>query len=52
MIHFQVTDLPNSFNESFMDLSGYTMAKEAATKCFSETNLSPKDVDVFEVTNL
>ncbi|XP_005110322.1 non-specific lipid-transfer protein [Aplysia californica] len=44
-----VTDLPNSFERSFMDLSGYSMAREAAKKCFNETKLCPKDVDVFEV---
>jgi len=44
-----VTDLPNSFSKSYMDLSGYSMAKEAADKCFDQTKMSAKDVDVFEV---
>ncbi|PVD23938.1 hypothetical protein C0Q70_17214 [Pomacea canaliculata] len=44
-----VTDLPSSFKSSFRDLCGYTMAKQAAQRCFEETHLSPQDVQVFEV---
>lgn len=44
-----VTDLPSSFERSFIDLSGFTMAKEAALKCFAQTGLTPKDIDLFEV---
>ncbi|GFO03739.1 non-specific lipid-transfer protein [Plakobranchus ocellatus] len=44
-----VTDLPSSFERSFIDLSGYAMAQQAAAKCFSQTGLSPEEVDLFEV---
>jgi len=44
-----VTDLPSSFGKSFIDLSGFSMAKRAAAKCFSRSGLSPTDVDVLEV---
>ncbi|CAL1548703.1 unnamed protein product [Lymnaea stagnalis] len=44
-----VTDLPSSFGQSYMDLSGYSMAKLAAEKCLAETRLTPNDVDVLEV---
>ena len=44
-----VTDLPSSFGKSFIDLSGFAMAKRAASKCFSRSGLSPADVDVLEV---
>lgn len=44
-----VTDLPSSFEKSFIDLCGYTMAKSAAQKCFDESGLGPQDVQVFEV---
>lgn len=44
-----VTDLPSTFAKSFMDLSGYSMAKRAAELCYQDSGLSPKDVDVLEV---
>lgn len=44
-----VTDTGASFKESFMDLSGYHMAKEAANRCYRDTGLSSSDVDVLEV---
>lgn len=44
-----VTDKSSSFAESFMDLSGYRMAKEAAHKCYLDTGLTAKDVDVIEL---
>uniref|UniRef100_A0A2C9JSB8 Thiolase N-terminal domain-containing protein n=1 Tax=Biomphalaria glabrata TaxID=6526 RepID=A0A2C9JSB8_BIOGL len=44
-----VTDLPSSFEKSFMNLSGYSMARKASEKCYTETKLTSKDIDVFEV---
>ncbi len=44
-----VTDLPSSFGDSFLDLSGFSMAKKAAEQCYAKTGLHPKDVDVLEV---
>ncbi|KAJ8305348.1 hypothetical protein KUTeg_015893 [Tegillarca granosa] len=44
-----VTDKISSFDKSFRDLSGYSMAKEAAQRCYTESGLSPSDVDVIEV---
>ncbi|ESP05633.1 hypothetical protein LOTGIDRAFT_208622 [Lottia gigantea] len=44
-----VTDLPSSFDKSFMDLSGFNMAKLAADKCYKEANILPSDIDVAEV---
>ncbi|XP_059175919.1 sterol carrier protein 2-like [Physella acuta] len=44
-----VTDLPSSFEKSFIELSGFSMAKLAAEKCYAETGLKPDDVDVLEV---
>ena len=44
-----VTDTADSFKQSFMDLSGYRMAKTAAERCYRDAKLSPKDVDVLEV---
>ncbi|XP_076440102.1 sterol carrier protein 2-like [Babylonia areolata] len=44
-----VTDLPTSFGNSFQDLCGYSMAKLAAQRCYSDTGLTPADVQVFEV---
>ncbi|KAK6183067.1 hypothetical protein SNE40_010615 [Patella caerulea] len=44
-----VTDLPSSFDKSFMDLSGYTMAKIAADKCYKDSGISAQDIDVAEV---
>lgn len=44
------TDLPDSFQgRSFLGLCGYTMSQSAARKCFSEANMSPRDVDVIEL---
>lgn len=44
-----VTDLPSSFANSFRDLCGYSMAKQAAQQCYTDTGLTPADVQVFEV---
>ncbi|KAL3870088.1 hypothetical protein ACJMK2_042701 [Sinanodonta woodiana] len=44
-----VTDMPSSFGKSFLNLSGYHMAKEAARKCYADSGLVAKDVDVLEV---
>ena len=44
-----VTDLPSSFGKSFIDLSGYSMAKQAARQCYSNSGLSSTDVDLLEV---
>lgn len=44
-----VTDMPNSFEKSYIDLSGYQMAKEAARRCYEEAGLGPQQVDVIEV---
>ncbi|KAK3091030.1 hypothetical protein FSP39_016630 [Pinctada imbricata] len=44
-----VTDTKESFQQSFMDLSGYKMAQRAAQLCYQDTKLSPSDVDVLEV---
>ncbi|XP_065057864.1 sterol carrier protein 2-like isoform X2 [Rhopilema esculentum] len=44
-----VTDLPSSFGKSFIDLSGYSMAKQAARQCYSSSGLSSTDVDLLEV---
>ena len=44
-----VTDMPSSFGESFIDLSGFSMAKRAAHQCFVKSGLTPNDVDVLEV---
>ena len=44
-----VTDMQSSFGNSFLDLSGYSMAKRAAENCFRKTGLNPTDVDVLEV---
>ena len=43
------TDLPNSFNHSFLGLCGYFMSKEAARRCMQEAGLSANDVDVIEL---
>ena len=45
-----VTDMPSSFGRSFMDLSGVDMAREAAQRCYKDTNLTSSDVDVLEVS--
>ena len=44
-----VTDLPSSFEKSFMDLAGVTMATKAAIDCYRSSDLTPRDVDVLEV---
>lgn len=44
-----VTDLPSSFGKSLRDLSGYSLAREAARRCYSDTGFTPQDVDVIEV---
>ncbi|XP_034270986.1 sterol carrier protein 2 [Pantherophis guttatus] len=44
------TDFPSSFEEnSCIKMVGYDMTKEAAKKCFSQTGLTPEDVDVIEL---
>ncbi|KAL5459801.1 hypothetical protein EMCRGX_G033177 [Ephydatia muelleri] len=43
------TDLPSSFNNSYLNLCGYEMSRRAAELCYKETGLSPRDVDVLEV---
>ena len=47
-----VTDLPSSFEKSFMDLSGFGMAKKAAQQCYDESGMTSSDVDVLEVSNI
>lgn len=44
-----VTDLPSTFEKSFMDLSGFGMAKKAAQQCYDESGMTSSDVDVLEV---
>lgn len=44
-----LTDLPSTFDKSFMDLCGYRLAQEAAKRCFNDAKLSPADVDVVEL---
>ena len=44
-----VTDLPSTFKDSFLDLTGYRMAQKAAQDCYSQSGLTPRDVDVLEV---
>lgn len=44
-----VTDMPSSFEKSYIDLSGYQMAKEAARRCYQESGLTPDNVNVVEV---
>lgn len=44
-----VTDLPSSFQHSFLDLSGYHMAHKAAEDCYRQAQLTAHDVDVLEV---
>lgn len=44
-----VTDLPSSFNTSFLNICGYEMSKRAAERCFGDAGMSIRDVDVIEV---
>ncbi|XP_071117521.1 sterol carrier protein 2-like [Haliotis cracherodii] len=44
-----VTDLPSSFEKSYIDLSGVGMARTAAERCYADSGLRPRDVDVLEV---
>ncbi|XP_064625621.1 sterol carrier protein 2-like [Lineus longissimus] len=44
-----VTDLPSSFGEYFRDVCGYSMAKTAAARCFRDSGMDMRDVDVVEV---
>lgn len=44
-----VTDLPSSFEQSFMDLAGVAMARKAAVDCYRSCGLTPYDVNVLEV---
>ncbi|XP_078350176.1 sterol carrier protein 2-like isoform X1 [Oculina patagonica] len=44
-----VTDLPSSFEHSFLDLAGVAMARKAAEDCYRSSGLTPYDVNVLEV---
>lgn len=44
-----VTDLPSSFEHSFLDLAGVAMARKAAADCYRSSGLTPNDVNVIEV---
>ncbi|XP_020613629.1 non-specific lipid-transfer protein-like [Orbicella faveolata] len=44
-----VTDLPSSFEHSFLDLAGVAMARKAAADCYRSSGLTPYDVNVLEV---
>ena len=44
-----VTDLPSSFDQSFLDLAGVAMARKAAADCYRSAGLTPSDVNVLEV---
>ena len=44
-----VTDLPSSFEHSFLDLAGVAMARKAAVDCYRSSGLTPYDVNVIEV---
>ena len=44
-----MTDLPSSFGQTYMDLVGCSLAKEAASRCYRDSGLQPSDVDVLEV---
>lgn len=44
-----VTDLPSSFEHSFLDLAGVAMARKAAADCYRSSGLTPYDVNVIEV---
>lgn len=44
-----VTDLPSSFEHSFLDLAGVAMARKAASDCYRSSGLTPYDVNVIEV---
>ena len=44
-----VTDLPSTFKNSFLDLTGYQMAQKAAQDCYRQSGLTADDVDVLEV---
>lgn len=43
------TDLPDSFNHSFLGLCGYSMSRVAAQRCLREAGMSMGDVDVVEL---
>ncbi|KAJ7384650.1 hypothetical protein OS493_020229 [Desmophyllum pertusum] len=44
-----VTDLPSSFDQSFLDLAGVAMARKAAADCYRSAGLTPGDVNVLDV---
>ena len=47
-----VTDLPSSFDQSFLDLAGVVMAvrlPQTAADCYRSAGLTPSDVNVPEV---
>jgi len=44
-----VTDLPSSFGQSFLNLCGYTMSKQAAEKCLHDAGININDVDIIEL---
>ena len=43
------TDLNDSFDHSFLSLCGYSMSRRAAQSCYSDTGLTPSDLDIVEV---
>lgn len=43
------TDLPGSFEQSRMDMVGYTMGKNAASQVYEQTGIGPEEVDVVEL---
>ena len=44
-----VTDMPSSFERSFLDLAGVEMSRQAALECYRTSGLTPRDTDVLEV---
>ena len=44
-----VTDMPSSFERSFLDLAGVEMSRQAALECYRTSGLTPRDIDVLEV---
>lgn len=44
-----VTDLPESFEDSCINIVGAAMSKEAARQIYEKTSISPQDIDVIEL---
>jgi len=44
----QLSDLPSSFDKSFKDLVGVSLAKEAADRCYRDAGLTSHNVDIVE----